>query len=100
MGYSVFTGVKNGLMAQLTDFVPMGSTCEINKLTLKNTSDKKKDFYGFLICKSSVLWNAMDDMTNFQRNFSTGEVEIHAGAPSSSTRQNTENAAITMLYML
>ncbi len=36
MGYSVFTGVKNGLMAQLTDFVPMGSTCEINKLTLKH----------------------------------------------------------------
>lgn len=31
-------------MAQLTDFVPMGSTCEINKLTLKNTSDKKKTF--------------------------------------------------------
>ncbi|MCQ4695718.1 hypothetical protein, partial [Extibacter muris] len=47
MGYSVFTGVKNGLMAQLTDFVPMGSTCEINKLTLKNTSDKKKDFSVF-----------------------------------------------------
>ena len=22
------------------------------------------------------LWNAEDDMTNFQRNFSTGEVEV------------------------
>lgn len=78
MGYSVFTGVKNGLMAQLTDFVPMGSTCEINKLTLKNTSDKKKDFSVFSYVEF-YLWNAMDDMTNFQRNFSTGEVEIHAG---------------------
>ncbi len=78
MGYSVFTGVKNGLMAQLTDFVPMGSTCEINKLTLKNTSDKKKDFSVFSYIEF-CLWNAMDDMTNFQRNFSTGEVEIHAG---------------------
>lgn len=78
MGYSVFTGVKNGLMAQLTDFVPMGSTCEINKLTLKNTSDKKKDFSVFSHVEF-CLWNAMDDMTNFQRNFSTGEVEIHAG---------------------
>ena len=78
MGYSVFTGVKNGLMAQLTDFVPMGSTCEINKLTLKNTSDKKKDFSVFSYLEF-CLWNAMDDMTNFQRNFSTGEVEIHAG---------------------
>ena len=78
MGYSVFTGIKNGLMAQLTDFVPMGSTCEINKLTLKNTSDKKKDFSVFSYV-DFCLWNAMDDMTNFQRNFSTGEVEIHAG---------------------
>ena len=78
MGYSVFTGVKNGLMAQLTDFVPMGSTCEINKLTLKNTADKKKDFSVFSYVEF-CLWNAMDDMTNFQRNFSTGEVEIHAG---------------------
>ena len=78
IGYSVFTGVKNGLMAQLTDFVPMGSTCEINKLTLKNTSDKKKDFSVFSYVEF-CLWNAMDDMTNFQRNFSTGEVEIHAG---------------------
>lgn len=78
MGYSVFTGVKNGLMAQLTDFVPMGSTCEINKLTLKNISDKKKDFSVFSYVEF-CLWNAMDDMTNFQRNFSTGEVEIHAG---------------------
>lgn len=77
MGYSVFTGIKNGLMAQLTDFVPMGSTCEINKLTLKNTSDKKKDFSVFSYVEF-CLWNAMDDMTNFQRNFSTGEVEIHA----------------------
>ena len=78
MGYSVFTGVKNGLMAQLTDFVPMGSTCEINKLTLKNTSDKKKDFSVFSYVEF-CLWNALDDMTNFQRNFSTGEVEIHVG---------------------
>ena len=78
MGYSVFTGAKNGITAQLTDFVPMGSTCEINKLTLKNTSDKKKDFSVFSYVEF-CLWNAMDDMTNFQRNFSTGEVEIHAG---------------------
>lgn len=87
MGYSVFTGIKNGLMAQLTDFVPMGSTCEINKLTLKNTSDKKKDFSVFSYVEF-CLWNAMDDMTNFQRNFSTGEVEIHAGG--SQLFHNTE----------
>ena len=77
MGYSQFTGSKNGLTAQLTDFVPMGDTCEINKLTLTNNSDAPKEFQVFSYIEF-CLWNAMDDMTNFQRNFSTGEVEIHA----------------------
>ncbi len=77
MGYSQFTGSKNGLTAQLTDFVPMGDTCEINKLTLTNTSDAPKEFQVFSYVEF-CLWNAMDDMTNFPRNFSTGEVEIHA----------------------
>jgi cellobiose phosphorylase len=77
MGYSKFTGSKNGLSAQLTAFVPMGDTCEINKLTLTNTTDAEKSFQVFSYVEF-CLWNAMDDMTNFQRNFSTGEVEVHA----------------------
>ena len=76
MGYSVFTGAKNGLKAELTDFVPMGDTCEVNKLTLTNESNAAKEFSVFSYVEF-CLWNAMDDMTNFQRNFSTGEVEIH-----------------------
>ena len=75
MGYSIFTGVKNGLKAFLTSFVPMGYTCEVNKLTLTNESDTVKNFSVFSYVEF-CLWNAMDDMTNFQRNFSTGEVEV------------------------
>jgi cellobiose phosphorylase len=76
LGYSVFEGKKNGISTVLTDFVPMGTACEVNKLTLTNESDEKKDFTLFSYVEF-CLWNAMDDMTNFQRNFSTGEVEIH-----------------------
>ena len=76
LGYSIFEGKKNGISAVLTDFVPMGTACEVNKLTLTNESDEKKDFTLFSYVEF-CLWNAMDDMTNFQRNFSTGEVEIH-----------------------
>ena len=76
LGYSVFEGKKNGISAVLTDFVPIGTACEVNKLTLTNESDEKKDFTLFSYVEF-CLWNAMDDMTNFQRNFSTGEVEIH-----------------------
>ena len=76
MGYSHFTGSKNKVTAQLTAFVPIGDHCEINKLTLTNDSDTEKELQVFSYVEF-CLWNAMDDMTNFQRNFSTGEVEIH-----------------------
>lgn len=79
MGYSVIKGTKNQLASELTAFVPMGSACEINKLTLTNESNVSKNFSIFSYVEF-CLWNAMDDMTNFQRNFSTGEVEVHGCA--------------------
>ena len=79
IGYSIFKGSKNDLAAELTDFVPIGSTCEINKLTMTNHSKDEKHFSIFSYVEF-CLWNAMDDMTNFQRNYSTGEVEIHGSA--------------------
>ena len=79
MGYSTFRSTKNQLQAELTAFVPVGRSCEINELTLTNQSDAPKEFSVFSYVEF-CLWNAMDDMTNFQRNFSTGEVEIHGSA--------------------
>lgn len=79
MGYSVIKGTKNQLASELTAFVPIDSTCEINKLTLTNESNAPKNFSLFSYVEF-CLWNAMDDMTNFQRNFSTGEVEVHGSA--------------------
>ena len=79
LGYSVIEGRKDSVSASLTYFVPKGDDCEICTLTLKNDSVKTKELSVF----SSVefcLWNAMDDMTNFQRNYSTGEVEVHGSA--------------------
>ncbi len=76
LGYSTFESSKNELSASLTNFVPIGDSCEINKLTLTNTSKtvKQIDLFSYV---EFCLWNAMDDMTNFQRNFSIGEVEVH-----------------------
>ena len=75
MGYSRFHGAKNGLSADLLAFVPTDSPCEINRLTLKNTSSDIKKFSLFSYVEF-CLWNAVDDSTNFQRNLSIGEVEI------------------------
>ena len=79
MGYSTFRSSKNDLLAELTAFVPVGKNCEINQLTLTNNSKETKNFSVFSYVEF-CLWNAMDDMTNFQRNFSTGEVEVHGSA--------------------
>ena len=75
MGYTIITGKKNGLTASQRSFVPMGVDAEVHQVSLKNESDGPKD----VILNSFVefcLWNAQDDLLNFQRNFSTGEVEI------------------------
>ena len=78
IGYSRFTSSKNGLKADCLTFVPMNDSCEINSLTLTNTSNQVKDFSLFSYVEF-CLWNADDDMKNFQRNFSIGEVEIEDG---------------------
>ncbi len=79
LGYSVFEAQKDSVSAELTAFVPLGENCEVNKLTLTNTGYKTKNLSLFSYVEF-CLWNAMDDMTNFQRNYSTGEVEVHGSA--------------------
>ena len=76
MGYTKITGVKNQLQAEVLFFVPINENVEIQKLTLTNFSEKKKSFKLFSFVEW-CLWDANDDMTNFQRNFSTGEIEVH-----------------------
>ena len=77
-GYTVIRGEKNGLIAEQTTMVPRGFTAEVTRLTLKNDTSKAKDVSLFSFIEF-CLWNAQDDMLNFQRNFSTGEVEVEDG---------------------
>ncbi|MFV0593986.1 MAG: GH36-type glycosyl hydrolase domain-containing protein [Draconibacterium sp.] len=75
MNYTTIRGSKNGITACTTFFVPLNTHAEVQKLTLSNTSGvtKKIKLFSFV---EWALWNAATDMENFQRNFSTGEVEI------------------------
>ena len=79
LGYTVIESEKNGLTASLCAFVPVEDPCEIDRLTLTNVSGGTKtvDLFSFL---EFCLWNAQDDASNFQRNFSTGEVEVDGSA--------------------
>ncbi len=75
LGYTIIGSTFKGVAAQTRYFVPLGENLEIWQLTLTNRRHKPVCLSVF----SSVefcLWDAYDDATNFQRNFSVGEVEV------------------------
>jgi cellobiose phosphorylase len=78
MGYSTIGSVRQGIEARTTYFVPLGQTLEVWKCVATNhrkTTAKLSLFSSIEFC----LWDAQDDATNFQRNFSTGQVEVVDG---------------------
>ena len=75
LGYTSITGARNGIQVNQLAFVPLGFNGEVYKVTVKNTSDAAKSVKLFSFVEF-CLWNAQDDMTNFQRNLSIGEVEV------------------------
>lgn len=89
LGYTIYKGAKNGIEASVTALVPIGANCELSKLTLTNQSDETKSFsvYSYV---EFCLWNAVEDMNNFQKNYSTGEVEIEPYNGNSCIYHKTE----------
>ncbi|HEY7885043.1 MAG TPA: glycosyl transferase [Cellvibrionaceae bacterium] len=75
LSYTKIKGARGGIEAEVLYFIPLGTWAEVQKVSLKNTTGEAKKFKLFSFTEW-CLWNAEDDMTNFQRNFSTGEVEI------------------------
>ncbi|KAA6301646.1 MAG: Cellobiose phosphorylase [Candidatus Ordinivivax streblomastigis] len=75
INYTTIKGSKNGIEAEAFYFVPLKTHAEVQKLTLRNTTNEIKTLRVFSFVEW-CLWNAATDMENFQRNFSTGEVEV------------------------
>ena len=75
MSYTRITGAKNKVRASVLHFVPLGIKAEIQRLTITNESEEKKTLKLFSYAEW-CLWNAATDGENFQRNLSTGEVEV------------------------
>jgi cellobiose phosphorylase len=75
LGYTIIKGERHGLEVETLYFVPLHYLGEVQKVTLRNNSQltKKIKLFSFV---EWCLWDANDDMTNFQRNFSIGEVEV------------------------
>jgi cellobiose phosphorylase len=74
-GYTIITSKLNGIKFSTRYFVPLGESLEIWQVTLTNQSGSDADLSLFSAIEF-CLWDANDDATNFQRNYSIGQMEI------------------------
>jgi cellobiose phosphorylase len=74
-GYTIITSRNNGIRTSVRYFVPLGESLEIWQVTLSNESASDADLSLFSAVEF-CLWDAHDDATNYQRNFSIGQVEV------------------------
>lgn len=75
MGYTVIEGSRAGLRVRQELFVPRGDNCLLMRVTVKNEGGAPREVTVFPYVEF-CLWDAMDDASNFQRNYSIGEVEV------------------------
>ena len=93
LGYTIIGSTYQGIEAQTRYFVPLGNSLEIWQLTLTNRREESANLSVF----SSIefcLWDAQDDATNFQRNLSTGEVEVPPFSPPRANGGEVEGGVI------
>jgi len=95
MGYTTIEGAKNDISVRQELLVPVGETCLLVRVTVKNEGKIAKSLRLFPFVEF-CLWDAMDDASNFQRNYSTGEVEVVGSAIYHKTeyRERREHYAV------
>jgi cellobiose phosphorylase len=79
LGRTRISSVYRGIAAETTYFVPLGQALEVWRVVLTNRRDAPVVLQLFSLVEF-CLWDGLDDSTNFQRNFNTGEVEVDATA--------------------
>ena len=78
MGYSVIGSRTAGIRTETTYFVPIGETLEIWHARITNERDTPVQLSLFSAVEW-CFWDANDDATNFQRNYSIGVVWVEDG---------------------
>ncbi len=79
LGYTRIVGEKDGVEVELLFFVPVGENAEIWKTTVRNLGGERKELRLFSYVEF-CFYEALNDMTNFQRTYSIGEVEVEGAA--------------------
>ncbi|MFP4281895.1 MAG: GH36-type glycosyl hydrolase domain-containing protein [Opitutales bacterium] len=75
LGYTRFLAEKDGLEVELLFFIPPDENVELWRTTVRNKSGAAKTVQLFSYIEF-CFYEALNDMTNFQRTFSIGQVEV------------------------
>lgn len=75
MGYTNIKSCRNNLETDILYMVPLGDNAEIHRVNITNRGSDNKEFTLFSYIEF-CFWDAYNDMTNYQRTFSIGEVEV------------------------
>ena len=79
LGYTQITGQKDGISVQQLMFIPPNENLEVWKITVSNNTKKAQKFSIFPFVEF-CSFEALNDMTNYQRTYSIGEVEVEGDA--------------------
>ncbi len=78
LGYTKITSSYNGIKTAITYFVPLSETLEVWMLEVKNESKKIRDLTAFSFIEF-CLWDALNDMIDYQYNLNIGETAYKDG---------------------
>jgi len=79
LGYTRITGRKRGIEVEQLMFVPPNENLEVWRVAVRNRSAQPRKLVLFSFVEF-CFFEALNDMTNYQRTYSIGEVEIEGSA--------------------
>jgi cellobiose phosphorylase len=78
LGYTAIASTFKGVAVEILYLVPLGESLEVWRVEVANRRPERVALSLFS-CIEFCLWDAWDDATNYQRNYSTGQVEVEDG---------------------
>jgi cellobiose phosphorylase len=79
LGYTRITGRKGGVEVEQLMFIPPQENLEVWRVSVRNRSKKSQKLSLFSFVEF-CFYDALNDMTNYQRTYSIGEVEVEDAA--------------------
>jgi len=91
LGYTKITSNYKGIQTATTYFVPLGHSCEVWMMEVKNNSLQSRSLSLFSFVEF-CLWDALNDMTDYQYNLNIGETKVEGNTIYHLSRYRVEKS--------